>query len=79
MEKKHLFRYILASVVIVSLIVVMIFMFSNNGDGKYSNTINLCVGALIGAFTTVVSYEFGSSKGSADKDVMLYNSTPTNP
>lgn len=76
METKNLFRYILAAVIIISLIVVMIFMFTHNDDGKYNETISLCIGALLGAFTTVVSYEFGSSKGSADKDHMLYNSTP---
>ena len=79
MEKKNTFRYILAAVIIIGLIVVMGFMFSHNDDGKYNETISLCIGALIGAFTTVVSYEFGSSKGSADKDAMLYNSSPINP
>jgi hypothetical protein len=77
MEKKNAFRYFLAIIIIISLIVVMGFMFTHNEDGKYTDTITLCIGALIGAFTTVVSYEFGSSKGSADKDVMLYKSTPT--
>lgn len=79
MEKKNLFRYILAAIIILGLITVMIFMFTHNESNEYTGTINLCVGALIGAFTTVYTYEFGSSKGSSDKNAMLYNSTPTNP
>jgi len=76
MEKKNIFRYILAAITIVSLIIVMGFMFMNNDDGKYTTTISLCVGALLGAFTTVYTYEFGSSKGSDEKTKMLYNSKP---
>ena len=76
MEKKNIFKYILAAIIIISLIVVMGFMFVHNDDGKYTSTISLCVGALLGAFTTVYSYEFGSSKGSDEKTKMLYNSTP---
>lgn len=79
MKKKDLFRYILAAIIIISLIIVMTLMFTNNDDGKYTSTISLCVGTLLGAFTTVYSYEFGSSKGSADKNALIYNSTPATP
>jgi hypothetical protein len=79
MENKNVFRYILAAIIIISLIVVMVFMFAHNDGGRYDSPINLCVGALLGAFTTVYTYEFGSSKGSNEKTKMLYNSTPTLP
>jgi len=76
MEKKNIARYVLASIIVISLVVVLGFMFTHNEDGKYTSTISLCVGTLLGAFTTVYTYEFGSSKGSSDKNDMLLNSTP---
>ena len=33
--------------------------------------LSLCVGALIANFSMVISYYFGSSKGSADKNELL--------
>jgi len=46
---------------------------------KDQQTINLVIGALLGAFGTVVGYFYGSSKGSADKNEMVYKSTPNQP
>lgn len=40
-------------------------------SGKYDDAVMLIIGALIGAFSTVVGYFFGSSKGSADKTELL--------
>jgi hypothetical protein len=79
MEKKDTFKYVLAAIIILSLVVVMIFMFTHNDDKRYDSPINLCIGALLGAFTTIYTYEFGSSKGSDDKTKLLYNSTPIPP
>jgi len=75
----YIFRYILALVVIIGLIIVIVFMFTHNISGIYTDTITLCIGALIGSYSTIISYEWGSSKGSSDKTTMLHNSTPIIP
>jgi len=36
----------------------------------------MLVGAMLAKFSDVIGYFFGSSKGSADKNTMLYNSKP---
>lgn len=79
MEKNNIAKYVLAGIIVVSIAVVMGFMFTHNENKEYTSTISLCVGTLLGAFTTVYTYEFGSSKGSAEKNSMIYHSTPTVP
>jgi lysozyme family protein len=39
-----------------------------NGDLSKNQLINICIGALVAAFSTVVNFWLGSSKGSQDKD-----------
>ena len=39
-----------------------------NGDLSKNQLINICIGALVAAFSTVVNFWLGSSKGSEDKD-----------
>ena len=39
----------------------------------------IVVGALIGAFGTIVNYEWGSSRSSSDKNDLLKNMPPTPP
>lgn len=75
-KEKNVLKYVLAAIIIVSVLIMLGFMFANNKEGQYTNTINLCVGAFLGAFTTIYNYEFGSSRGSAEKNDMIYNSTP---
>lgn len=73
-ESKN-FKHIIAIVAITGFIAMMTFMFIDNADGKYTDTITLCVGTILGVVSTVYTYEFGSSRGSATKNEMLYNST----
>ncbi len=38
------------------------------GEANYSELINICIGALVAGFSTVISYWLGSSQGSREKD-----------
>ena len=67
-EKKELFMYILGGLVVIGFFVTLWFLVR---EGVYESTINLAIGALIGAFATVVGYFYGSSKGSSDKNELL--------
>jgi hypothetical protein len=40
---------------------------------EYKSELGIILGALVGAFGTVVGYFYGSSKGSADKNDLLKN------
>lgn len=46
----------------------ILIIFFNNKDISQNQLINICIGALVAAFSTVVNFWLGSSKGSQDKD-----------
>ncbi len=63
--------YILTWVVVVGFFAVLIMnMVSAIPEGQ-NTTVSLLIGALIGGFTSVLSYFFGSSKGSSDKSKQI--------
>ncbi len=68
------YMYMLATVVTIGFFTTLIFMIHS---GEYKTEVNMIVGALIGAFVTVVGFFFGSSMSSAAKTEMIYSSTPT--
>ena len=75
-----IFQYALAAIIILGFMSLLaIFIIKPTNDPNPTNTV---ITTLLGSFATmtvtVVSYFFGSSKGSADKNDMLYNSTPIN-
>ena len=72
---KDIYMYLLATVIIAGFFITLVFMIRS---GQYKTEVNMIIGALIGAFITVVGFFFGSSKGSQAKDEMIHNSTPIN-
>jgi len=70
---KEIYMYLLATVIIAGFFITLVFMIRS---GEYKTEVNMIVGALIGAFITVVGFFFGSSKSSSDKNEMILNSTP---
>lgn len=73
---KEIYMYLLATVIIAGFFITLVFMIRS---GEYKTEVNMIVGALIGAFITVIGFFFGSSKSSADKNEMILNSTPIKP
>ena len=51
--------------------VLLFLIYYHDADNKISQNqlINICIGALVAAFSTVVNFWFGSSKSSQDKDI----------
>ena len=72
MEKaKDVFQYALGAIIIVGFFALMIILAAREIPTENKDLLNLVVGALIGSFATIVSYFYGSSKGSSDKNEML--------
>ena len=65
---KEYFMYALGALITIGFFVILAIMVL---DGNYGGDLSIVLGALIAAFSMVVSYFFGSSKGSADKDKLL--------
>jgi hypothetical protein len=48
---------------------IVIYLLSIADDIKNDQLINICIGALVAAFSTVINFWLGSSKGSQNKDL----------
>lgn len=58
---------IVVTLFFASALLMMLF-FEPPKEARYSELINICIGALVAGFSTVISYWLGSSQGSRDKD-----------
>ena len=73
---KDIYMYVLGTVIVIGFFTTLVFLIV---DGSYKTEVNMIVGALIATFTMVVSYFYGSSKGSADKDAIIQNQNNPTP
>jgi len=69
MKAKDIFMYALGALIALGTIVLIIMLLLFRQEMR--DVISLAVGAFIAAFGVVVSYFYGSSKGSADKNEMI--------
>lgn len=71
-ERTIISLFMVILIVALLLLMFMIELPDNNKDMAY-----LVVGALMGSFTTIIAFWFGSSKGSSDKtDIIKQNQKP---
>jgi uncharacterized membrane protein YbhN (UPF0104 family) len=71
MKSKDIFQYILGALIVAGFFVLLYLLISTEVPEKNTNVLNLVIGALIGSFTTIVGYFYGSSKGSSEKTELL--------
>jgi drug/metabolite transporter (DMT)-like permease len=71
MKKSEIFMYSLGGLVVTGFFLLLIFLVLFEVPDSNKDILNIVVGALIGSFTAVVGYFFGSSKGSKDKTQLL--------
>jgi uncharacterized membrane protein len=68
---KDIFMMVLAVVIVLCVLLTTILLMKWQVPGENKDALYLVLGALLGSFTMVVSYFFGSSKGSSDKTELL--------
>ena len=72
MEKiKEISLYVLGALIAIGFFALLYILVYKSIPVENKDVLNLVIGALIGSFTTVVSYFFGSSKGSSDKTKLI--------
>ena len=76
---KQVFIYSLAALVILGFIGVMVILIFHLAPASNDTLLNVLAGAFTTMTIQIVNYFYGSSKSSADKTDMLYNSTPIIP
>ena len=74
MDKGKIFQYVLGGLIVIGFFALLILLVLRVIPLENKDLLNIVVGALIGSFTSVVGYFYGSSAGSAAKtDAMLKN------
>ena len=68
---KDIFMMVLAVVIVLCVLLTTILLMKWQVPGENKDALYLVLGALLGSFTMVVSYFFGSSNGSSDKTELL--------
>jgi len=68
---KDIFQYALGALIVIGFFVLLYLLVSKTVPDVNKDLLNLIVGALIGSFSTIVGYFFGSSAGSARKDEII--------
>jgi len=70
-QTKETFMYVLAAMLVLSILAIVLVLIFVEIPNLNKDMLYMVIGALISAFTAVVSYFFGSSKGSADKTELM--------
>lgn len=73
MKGKQIFQYILGGLIVVGFFLLLYFLLSAVVPEGNKELLNITIGALIGSFTSIVGYFFGSSLGSAEKNDLFKN------
>lgn len=68
MKPRDIFMYALGALITIGFFTILGIMILVGG---YEDYLGIVLGALIAAFSMVVSYFYGSSKGSADKNDII--------
>jgi hypothetical protein len=76
MKGKEVYMYVLAGVFIVGYFALIGFILIKVIPPENKDIALILFGTLTAGVSAILSYFFGSSKSSADKNDMLYRSTP---
>ena len=71
MKTKDLLMYVLGGLITLGFFALLALLIFNPAPIENKDLLNITIGSLLTAFATVVSYFYGSSKGSADKNELL--------
>jgi drug/metabolite transporter (DMT)-like permease len=79
MKSRSVFQYVLGGLIVMGFFVLLFLLVINDVPETNKDLLNITVGALIGSFSTVVGYFYGSSAGSATKTELLHKPNESDP
>jgi len=71
MRGKQFFQYVLGAVIVVGFFLLLYLLLRNAIPDQNKEVLNIVIGALIGSFSSIVGYFYGSSLGSSEKNDLL--------
>lgn len=79
MPTKDKFQYVLGALIVFGFFALLLTLIFREVPSKNNDLLNLVVGSLIGSFSTIVGYFFGSSSSSKAKDETISNIASSKP
>lgn len=70
---KEISMYVLAAIIVLGFFALLYILLYVKVPADNQDILNIVVGALIGSFTAIVGYFFGSSAGSKEKTKLMSN------
>lgn len=70
-QTKDILMYSLAGIIVIGFFALLYILLFRSIAETNKEILNIVIGALIGSFTTIIGYFFGSSSGSAEKTKLL--------
>lgn len=70
-ETKDVIQYIFAGIIMTLLFALVALLIFKNIPSENKDVLNIGIGVVFGWGSLIVSYFFGSSKGSADKNELI--------
>ena len=71
MKAKQIFQFTLGGLIVIGFFALMYMLLATEVPDGNKDILNIVVGALIGSFTSIVGYFYGSSLGSSEKNDLL--------
>ena len=71
MKTKDLFMYILGGLIVAGFFALIGMLIFKEVPVDNKDLLNIAIGSLLAAFSTVVAYFYGSSKGSSEKNEII--------
>lgn len=73
---KEIYMYCLGALIVLGVFILTWFFLYKEMPPSNKDIMLMLIGAMLAKFSDVVAYFFGSSKGSQDKNDMIYKATP---
>lgn len=77
MKAKEIYMYVLGAMIVLGIFILTWFFLYKEMPIGNKDIMLMLIGAMLAKFSDVVAYFFGSSKGSTDKNDLLYKSNPS--
>ena len=71
MKSKDIYMYALGGIIVMSILVIIGLLIFYEMPAGNREPLLLILGTLVGSFSSVVNFFYGSSKGSADKTELI--------
>ena len=79
MKTKTIYQYALGALIVIGFFALLYLLTQKPVPAENKDSLNLVIGSLLGAFSLIVGYFYGSSLGSSEKNEIIANQNNNKP